>query len=218
MIHTGDSWTYASTVIFEKYNDLDYRLKTINFNMDSFSTERKLTKQDWEYVCSTFDSLNFWCTDFNEPVYSTDGHEIKIMGKIDSHFHQIRIGDYHMYQLHNDLSDSKRELIKTSLNLLRFGGFESLKKPYFLIDTEGVDSIQIVAFYRSPFIESPEFFINQVEIKPNQGEFYFKIAKTDLGKLRLKTNAVFLNGEIYTYQVDVNEYFLNKIREKRFYE
>ncbi len=178
MINTGDSWTYSSAVIFEKYNDVDYRLRAINSNRDSFSTERKMTKQDWEYICSSMDSLNFWCTDFNEPIYSTDGHKTNIIGKIDSHFHQIRIGNYNKYERHNGLSDSKRKLLKTSLNLLRFGGFEGLKKPNFHIDTEGVDSMQIVAFYRSPFIESFEFFINEVKIQTNRDAHYIKISSS----------------------------------------
>lgn len=218
MIHTGDSWTYSSAVIFEKYNDVDYRLRAINFNRDSFLTERKLTKQDWEYVCSTFDSLNFWCSNPEWEKMVIDGHETTITGKIDSHYHSIRLDDYHRLINSSRWDGYKKELLKLSLNLLRFGGFEGLKKPNIHINTEGVDSTQIVAFYRSPFIESTEFFVNQVKVEPNQDVYYFKIAKTDLGKIRIKTYVNFLNGEKYTYTVDVNEHFLNKIREKKIYE
>ena len=216
MIHTGDSWTYTSTVIFEKYNDVDYRLRTINFNRDSFSTERKMTKQDWEYICSSFDSLNFWCTDFNEPIYSTDGHKTNIIGKIDSHFHQIRIGNYNKYERHNGLSDSKRKLLKISLNLLRFGGFEGLKKPWFMINTIKTDSITIEGYFKDPFIESSEMFLNQIKVDSKEDVFFIKIPKSALGKFHLVAKAVFFNGEKFTYEVDIDEYFLNKIRENFF--
>ena len=34
MIHTGESWNYSTTVVFEKHNDMDYRLRTKQFNID----------------------------------------------------------------------------------------------------------------------------------------------------------------------------------------
>ena len=218
MIHTGDSWTFSTTVVFEKYNDLDYRLRTKHFNRDSFKTERKITKLDWEYICSTFDSLNFWCSNPEWDKISIDGHETIMIGKIDSHYHSIRIYDYPISEKDSVLSKYKKELLKTSLNLLRFGGFEGLKKPNFRIDTEGVDSTQIVAFYKSPFIQTSDLFINNVEIKSKQDVYYFKIGKKDTKKIELKSHATFVNGETYIYTVDVNQYFLNRIRERNFYE
>ena len=218
IIHTGDSWTYSTAVVFEKYNDLDYRLRTKHFNRDSFKTERKITKQDWEYICSSLDSLNFWCTDFKELIYSTDGHETNIIGKIDSHFHQIRIGNYNRYERHDGLSDSKRKLLKTSLNLLKFGGFEGLKKPRFVMNTIKTDSIRIDSYFTDPFIESSEMFLNQIKVDSKEDIFFIKIHKSALGKVHLVAKAVFFNGEKFTYEVDIDEYFLNKIREKKYYE
>ena len=57
-----------------------------------------------------------------------------------------------------------------------------------------------------------------MKIKSNQDEFYFKIAKKDSKKIELKSHATFVNGETYIYTVDVNQYFLNRIRERNFYE
>ncbi len=218
MISTGDSWTYSSTVIFEKYNDLDYRLKTINFNRDSFSTERKLTKQDWEYICSSFDSLGFWCTNAELDRMSIDGHETTITGKIDSHYHIIRLDAYDKTLKDIHWNAYKKNLLKTSLNLLRFGGFQGLKKPRFMLNTIKTDSIRIESYFTDPFIESSEMFLNQIKADSKEGVFLIKIPKSALGKVHLIAKAVFFNGEKFTYEVDIDEYFLNKIREKRFYE
>ena len=62
------------------------------------------------------------------------------------------------------------------------------------------------------------YFEDKLKITNNSKEdvFFIKIPKSALGKFHLVAKAVFFNGEKFTYEVDIDEYFLNKIREKKF--
>ena len=210
IIHTGDNWTYSTTIIFEKYNDWDYRLRTKYHNHDSIVTGSQISKQDWDYVCSSMDSLNFWCTNPKWESTEIDGHETTIIGKIDSHFHRIRVDNYRFNYENRHLGDSqniviKKKVIKAALRLLKFGGYEGFRKPRFIIESDRGDTIKLLSWFNDPFIKSSEFYINQkkIVIDKNEGYFEIKIPKSDFEKAHLIAKAVLLNGETCTYEVEL---------------
>jgi hypothetical protein len=208
VVETTDSWNYAATVVFEKYNDLDYKLKTVYSERDFFKTEKKMSKDDWMIVKSTLDSFNFWCF---KPEWSkgvSDGFEVRFKGIKDSNSHYIRVFQYE--EEDSILRDTQIFLRKTAFNLLNMGGLEIPKKPkifYHRLDKKKI-GIKVYSPNRN-FSKVFEVYLDDKKIETKQGVAEIIILESDLDKFKLKVKEVLINDVELSFEATLSQYLLD---------
>jgi hypothetical protein len=214
MIQSTDSWTYSSVVVFEKYNELDYRLKTTFFKEDTFKTERKLSKGEWNNIKSTFDSFDFWCFNPEWSKIVVDGFEVRFTGIKDSKLHYIPV--YRGEEKDSALKNNQIFLRKTALNLMNIGGLEIPQKPKIVYHKMEHKKIGIEVY--SPnhnFSKLFEVYLDNKKILKKDGVAEIIILESDLGKFKLKVKEILINDVELSFEATLNQYLLdiNKINK-----
>ena len=193
---------------------MDFKIKAIKFNRDSFTSERKLSKEDWVKIKSVFDSLNFWCInpDFNKGTI--DGPEVKIIGiKDSSTFYTVLTKDYEKDSV---LQSNKTKLKIMCLNFLNIGGLQHPQKPkiaHYKLDNKKI-GIEIYSLNYN-FSKLFEVYLDDKKVEIKQGVAELIILESDLGKLELKVKEVLINDVELTFKATLNQYLLdvNKINK-----
>jgi hypothetical protein len=208
IVESTETSTYASTVIFEKYNESDYRLKTVQFNRDRLETEQKISKIEWLKVQSVFDSLNFWCAEPNFNTGTIDGPDVKIIGiKDSSTFYSIITRDNERDSI---LQRDKISLKKTCLSLLNMGGLSIPQRPNIYYHELNNKKLGIVIHSLNyNFSKIIEVYLDEKKIEIKDKIAQFIISQSDLGKFKLKVKEILINDVELSYEATLSQYLLD---------
>jgi hypothetical protein len=208
VIKNSDSWTYSAIAVFEKLNDLDFRLKTFYFNQDTFRTERKLSKNEWIQVKSLIDSSNFWCLNHEWDAVVTDGFEINIGGLRNNRTHHVAI--YQNIDRDSFWRSCQDKLRKTSFNLMNMADLIVPQKPKIIYHK--LDNKKIGIEVYSPnhnFSKLFEVYLDDKKIEIKQGVAELIIIESDLDKFQLKVKEVLINDVELSFEATLNQYLLD---------
>jgi hypothetical protein len=208
VIKNSDSWTFSTIAVFEKLNDLDFRLKTFYFNQDTFRTERKLSKNEWAQVKLLIDSSNFWCLNHEWDAVVMDGFEINIGGLRDNRTHHVAI--YQNIDRDSFWRSCQDKLRKTSFNLMNMADLIVPQKPKIIYHK--LDNKKIGIEVYSPnhdFSKVFEVYLDDKKIETKQGVAEIIISESDLGKFELKVIEVLINDVELSFQATLSQYLLD---------